>query len=52
MTAHPEGEEPTGGPVSGGGPGCLVTLSSPSCFGFLAFVCLLIAAVASHDLAI
>ncbi|MEU4180750.1 hypothetical protein [Streptomyces sp. NPDC026589] len=47
MTARPQDAEP-----SGEGPGCLTTLASPSCFGFLAFICLLIAACAAHDLAI
>ncbi|WP_439082042.1 hypothetical protein [Streptomyces sp. WL006] len=49
---NPQEVEPTGGSPAGDEPGCLTTLASPSCFGFLAFVGLLIAAVASHDLAI
>ncbi|MFJ2093100.1 hypothetical protein ACIOEW_28085 [Streptomyces sp. NPDC087901] len=32
--------------------GCLSVLASPSCFGFLLFVCLWIGVVAWHDLAI
>lgn len=52
MTATPQGAEPPGGSPVDDGPGCLTTLANPSCFGFLALVGLLIAAVASHDLAI
>lgn len=33
-------------------PGCLAVLASPSCFGFLLFVCLWLGVVAWHDLAI
>ncbi|MEV7116343.1 hypothetical protein [Streptomyces anulatus] len=47
MTARTQDAEP-----SGAGPGRLTTLASPSCFGFLAFFCLLVAACATHDLAI
>jgi hypothetical protein len=32
--------------------GCLTVLGSPSCFGFLAFVGILLAICACHDLAI
>lgn len=42
-----------GGPHTNGheeAPGCV--LAAPSCFGFIAFLCLLIGACAVHDLAI